>query len=665
MTYRNKGLRGFLALLMAALMVLGMCGFGYAADALEDVEVDETILIDEPTDTDYAEADEPDEDDVEVVTQNAEDDNKLTIKVVFDIDESAIPEGSTIKFALTQADDSNKVTYISVQKSSDGYWISEATWLPNKIHFISATVVPTIEGYNYSGWVATNYTNKDDNDQLQEGLAVINEDGKIHGLGNYEKVLTIKLKYDKIPTGTLTLNITSFDGVDEEDIPNEGTIKFNLANKNEPTQPNVEISITCENGKWINERQPVPCSQELASPGVYTITNNGLEIEGYTYIGWRFTRGSYGDAEWSSEDIISLNNKKDIYIGNGIETKTEIVLMYKKQFTVNYMLVENGKETTYDIGSFSDGDSITLPPLPKVDGCTVIGWFIGEEEESASEPTEGSGEVPPADADYAEKSVVEEDNYALSLPQYGTLVKPGTTIPATKNMTLYAYAVKAGTPVTYSAYLRINKVDEEGNPVAGAGFTMTNGQTSQGSAGRTDEQGQLLIGMLDVGEFTITETTVPEGYMAGAPVTVNVTAANTRDNPCVVTIVNTKVAGQPTASPTGEPTGEPTASPTDAPSGEPTASPTGAPSGEPTVSPTGKPTSEPTVSPTDKPSGEPTVSPTDKPTARPTAAPTDEADGEEVPKTGDNGLGYLYALMGLSGLGIAAMLLMLRKLRRS
>ena len=66
MTYRNKGLRGFLALLMAALMVLGMCGFAFAADALEDVEVDETILIDEPTITDDTAADEPtDTDDAE------------------------------------------------------------------------------------------------------------------------------------------------------------------------------------------------------------------------------------------------------------------------------------------------------------------------------------------------------------------------------------------------------------------------------------------------------------------------------------------------------------------------------------------------------------------------------------------------------------------------
>ena len=137
MTYRNKGLRGFLALLMAALMVLGMCGFGYAADALEDVEVDETILIDEPadaddaeadeptdadeaeadepadtdeaeadepTDADDAEADEPDEDDVEVVTQKSEEMCKLKIDITFEgVDAGDIPETDTIRVKLTSA----------------------------------------------------------------------------------------------------------------------------------------------------------------------------------------------------------------------------------------------------------------------------------------------------------------------------------------------------------------------------------------------------------------------------------------------------------------------------------------------------------------------------------------------------------------------------------
>ena len=172
-------------------------------------------------------------------------------------------------------------------------------------------------------------------------------------------------------------------------------------------------------------------------------------------------------------------------------------------------------------------------------------------------------------------------------------------------------------PIEYSAYLLINKVDAGGNPVAGAGFTVSNGSTTQGSIGLTDEQGQLLMGLLDTGDFTITETTVPEGYVAGEPVSVTVTSAHTRDNPCTVTIVNAKAGAQPT------------------------------------------------VSPTDAPTGEPTVSPADEPTARPTAAPTDAADGEDVPKTGDSGLGNLYALMCLSGLSAIALLLMYRRLRRS
>ncbi|MGN0743447.1 MAG: hypothetical protein ACI4L8_12385 [Candidatus Fimadaptatus sp.] len=72
MTRNNKGLHGFLALLMAALMVLGLCSLGYAADAPEDVEVDESVF-----------SAAPDEDDVEVVTQRAGGPNDVTINLSF------------------------------------------------------------------------------------------------------------------------------------------------------------------------------------------------------------------------------------------------------------------------------------------------------------------------------------------------------------------------------------------------------------------------------------------------------------------------------------------------------------------------------------------------------------------------------------------------------
>ncbi|MGN0743448.1 MAG: SpaA isopeptide-forming pilin-related protein [Candidatus Fimadaptatus sp.] len=385
-------------------------------------------------------------------------------------------------------------------------------------------------------------------------------------------------------------------------------------------------------------------------------------------------------AKINSADIGNINDviefDKDAY-----SVTIDITYHYKEdkttptQYTVNYKLVKNGE--TYYLGGeiYNSGDEVVLAELPDVKGRTVIGWFDKgtfeerkDDEEfypEGGDASEDEKEPDPPQDDSSDEEVVASlelvEQSALGFGQYGQYAKPGSTITVTSNRTFYAYALSSGGTVTYSAYLRINKVDAEGNPVAGAGFTVSNGSTTQGSIGLTDEQGQLVMGLLDVGDFTITETTVPEGYVAGEPMTVTVTTAHTREDPCTVTIVNARSGAQPTGTPSGEPTATPAATPTAAPSGEPTVSPTDAPSGEPTVSPTDAPSGEPTVSPAD----EPTVSPTDKPTARPTAAPTAAAEGEDVPKTGDSGLGQLYALLVLSGLGMMALALMLRRLRRS
>ena len=82
----------------------------------------------------------------------------------------------------------------------------------------------------------------------------------------------------------------------------------------------------------------------------------------------------------------------------------------------------------------------------------------------------------------------------------------------------------------------------------------------------------------------------------------------------------TPPTGCPSGEPSFTPSGEPTYFPTGVPTNTPT-SPTGCPSGEPTYFPTGVPTNTPT-SPTGCPSGEPSFTPSVEPTYFPTGVPT-------------------------------------------
>ncbi|MDF2145317.1 SpaA isopeptide-forming pilin-related protein [Knoellia sp. p5-6-4] len=99
--------------------------------------------------------------------------------------------------------------------------------------------------------------------------------------------------------------------------------------------------------------------------------------------------------------------------------------------------------------------------------------------------------------------------------------------------------VDAGNPVatfgavqnTEDGRLAWSKVGEDGTSLAGAGFTLTTpgqsvvvddftGQAGYEGRDRDPDTGEFLVDGLDFGTWTLTETTVPSGYAAGAAVTV-------------------------------------------------------------------------------------------------------------------------------------------------
>ena len=527
------------------------------------------------------------------------------------------PTAGTITFTLTNKDtDADVKTKTVVVSYVNGAWTGSADDVPFGTYTISES------DFDITGYTHTSTSYKVDNNIVEEiTISANNASVTINATNTYEMIPPAPNTYD------VTINkrfVVPAEGDGPEpitDYPDNFSPKMKLDGGANKTYP-ATGEYSEENGYWTFVFTGVEA-------GRYVIGEYDVDIPNYSSpvlsVNTEGTPVEYKDGTY----VLTVSGNVE-----NLDAINTYELEQSNKYDVTYYLVKDGVIDVYYGPTQYDYRAIhKIIELPVVPGYTVDGWY---------DPDIKVTENP--------DDVVAQLAIDLSGIKDSYKVNPDAMYSTIRNYTYYAFAEKnqpeetestkpvvTPKPVEYSAYLLINKVDTQGNPVAGAGFTVTNGQTTQGSIGRTDAQGQLLMGLLDVGTFTITESTVPAGYVAGAPVTVNVTAANTRDNPCVVTIVNAKEGEQPTATPTD--------APTETPSEQPTAAPTDAPS--------------------EQPSEEPTVSPTDVPTSRPTTAPTSEPGDEDVPKTGDNGLGYLYTLLGLSGLGMIALLLMYRKLRRN
>lgn len=61
--------------------------------------------------------------------------------------------------------------------------------------------------------------------------------------------------------------------------------------------------------------------------------------------------------------------------------------------------------------------------------------------------------------------------------------------------------------------LVVNKTDQQGNPLAGASFEVTNDQGEIISKGKADENGVVIFNNLRTGQYQLYETEAPEGYV--------------------------------------------------------------------------------------------------------------------------------------------------------
>lgn len=88
--------------------------------------------------------------------------------------------------------------------------------------------------------------------------------------------------------------------------------------------------------------------------------------------------------------------------------------------------------------------------------------------------------------------------------------------------------------------IKVAKSDQDSKPVQGAEFALLDASGKQVDSGKTDANGNLQFNKLSLGNYTLTETSVPDGYIiqkSSYPVTVK------RNQTSTVNVQNTKVKG--------------------------------------------------------------------------------------------------------------------------
>lgn len=115
-----------------------------------------------------------------------------------------------------------------------------------------------------------------------------------------------------------------------------------------------------------------------------------------------------------------------------------------------------------------------------------------------------------------------------------------TDSPHTQNILVYT----TDDDITENPYaIKIIKKNEDGSAVlSGATFSVTGPDGFNKTGLKTNSQGELLVGVLATGEYTVTETAPPAGYELADPSSqkVTVTEDNKPENPAEVEFRNTK-----------------------------------------------------------------------------------------------------------------------------
>lgn len=119
---------------------------------------------------------------------------------------------------------------------------------------------------------------------------------------------------------------------------------------------------------------------------------------------------------------------------------------------------------------------------------------------------------------------------ASNVQDYATIAQEGQQLTARTNVAWTGLSTK----------IRVEKVDQYGNPVEGAVFQLKNSSGNVVSQGTTGETGRIQFNNLKVGKYTLVETKAPNGYLKkNTTYDINATAGDIE----TIRVVNKKIEG--------------------------------------------------------------------------------------------------------------------------
>lgn len=210
--------------------------------------------------------------------------------------------------------------------------------------------------------------------------------------------------------------------------------------------------------------------------------------------------------ELKSEDLSYIDGSFSVRTGNWSKNASnQWTLGNSSDVTANYPVNVSGNLFSVNLGNITQG--FTISYKVKIDRPLVNGEKI----------------LNKATATSTEKGAVDANNTII-------------------------YQTATGTASGYNYSLTIAKKDKDGNPLAGAEFTVTRKSTGEAVGTiTTDATGSATISGLLSDEYIITETRAPDGYKLADPVTAKA------DNSTVTMIVDEKDSPTTTTT-TEEPT---------------------------------------------------------------------------------------------------------------
>ena len=201
-------------------------------------------------------------------------------------------------------------------------------------------------------------------------------------------------------------------------------------------------------------------------------------------------------------------------------------------FKLNF-IVDNEIVKTIDT---TGNEKIALPNDPQKDGCTFDGWFW--DKDVWEKPfTANSFLDAPLSSDmsvYAKFTKNHEHNYTATVTDDAVVGSAGNKNEFKIEYSNDPYTDGTGESTTienkvYTFHLTINKVDDEGKPLEGAGFTL---YKADGTPVGEEITGKTTFDWdkLDAGSYKVVETTVPSGYTKADDIEFTITAkANAND----------------------------------------------------------------------------------------------------------------------------------------